>query len=217
MSQQRGDGANPSDPGSLSANYGQVGITGVDDLERNLPAGFRTVQQRARLGHGQPRYDQAVLALRTWGAHRHAGPNLEVFPAADGPVYTPVRFDESTPVERSSYEPPADFAPEGGPLLAPGDTVVEHISLLGRTIASPLRVLAVDDGDGAVEVTFGSLEGAPLIREERILVTIGDDGAVHGEVRGVAAPSASWTKLAWPLVAPALERLHTEYLTGLTR
>ena len=61
-----------------STNYGAVGAPGHFDFQRFPPKGFEVVQKRARIGHGRPRYDAAVAALRTWKVQRLSGIEVDI-------------------------------------------------------------------------------------------------------------------------------------------
>ena len=69
-----------------ATNYGSVGATAHFDFHRFPPKGFEVVQMRSRIGHGRPRYDAAVAALRTWKIQRLAA--LEGHPEAGEERFT---------------------------------------------------------------------------------------------------------------------------------
>src|SRR4051812_23110869 len=87
-------------------SYAAVGATQAADLLAYPPRGYRPIERRARIGHGEERFDYAKLAVLTWGVQRNSGFTVTV---ADAPAavsemtYTPVSFDASgEPVQPAS-------------------------------------------------------------------------------------------------------------------
>ncbi|BDZ50931.1 hypothetical protein GCM10025867_31720 [Frondihabitans sucicola] len=76
--------------------YGQVGATQAPDLMQYPPAGFRPVEYRTRVGHGDARFEAAWAAIMTWKVQERSGIKVTVdeIPAVDEGAYTPVTFDD---------------------------------------------------------------------------------------------------------------------------
>lgn len=203
--------------GERSVNYGQVGITSQAEFERFVPRGFRVIERRARIGHGRPRFDAAVVGLRTWQVQRRSGLEVTVEAAGESDVYRPVRFDGDDVVESAAYEPPADFDASGEALLQPGDSAMQTLRVAGRLIHAPVRVISVLEEPDAHTVTFGALEGHAEAGEERMRVTIAPDGAVHFELRVVWAPKAWWMPLVMPWFKRIQRQHHDRFMYALTR
>jgi uncharacterized protein (UPF0548 family) len=65
--------------------YSDVGRTSPG---AELPAGYRHVLRRARVGSGEPAFAAVASSMREWGIHRGAGLRVR----ADGPPAEDVRF-----------------------------------------------------------------------------------------------------------------------------
>jgi uncharacterized protein (UPF0548 family) len=53
--------------------YGAVGATRAPDLFSHPPQGFRPVEHRARIGHGDARFEYASAQALSWGIQRNSG------------------------------------------------------------------------------------------------------------------------------------------------
>jgi uncharacterized protein (UPF0548 family) len=53
--------------------YGAVGATRAPDLFSHPPEGFRPVERRARIGHGDARFEYASAQAMSWGVQRNSG------------------------------------------------------------------------------------------------------------------------------------------------
>ncbi|MGO1392900.1 DUF1990 family protein [Agrococcus casei] len=200
-----------------STNYGQIGITSQAEFERFIPRGFHLNEHRARIGHGRPRFDAAVAGLRTWQVQRLSGISVEVLPADAGDVYSPVIFDGDDVARGASYEKPTDYDATGAALLQPGDSAIQRIRVAGKQFQAPIRVISVLDEADSHTVTFGALEGHPEKGEERMRVTIGEDGAVHFELRVIWAPNAWWLRPTMPWFKRIQRKHHGRFMTALTK
>lgn len=198
-----------------STNYGAVGATGHFDFHRFPPKGFEVVQKRSRIGHGRPRYDAAVAALRTWKIQRLAGIEVDIVGTDEGSVYRPVGFDGTEATRAASIEPQQDFGPDGEPFLQPGDSVDQRISVAGVQIHAPMRVIAVEEEPTSHVVIIGSLEGHPLAGEERFTVEIADDETVFLHFRAIVRHDAWWVKLGGPFARALRRRYHDRFMDVL--
>ncbi|MDP3208509.1 MAG: DUF1990 family protein, partial [Rhodoglobus sp.] len=116
--------------------YGAVGATQAVDLLRYPPAGYRPLERKARIGHGDARFEWAWATTMSWGVQRGSGFTLSHVESPGGvhtQTYTPVSFDTSgLPVPPSTTQTDATFGPDGTAFVRPGDTAVLRIPVLGR-------------------------------------------------------------------------------------
>jgi uncharacterized protein (UPF0548 family) len=198
-----------------ATNYGAVGATAHFDFHRFPPKGFEVVQKRARIGHGRPRYDAAVAALRTWKIQRLSGIEVDAVGSEEGTVYRPVGFDGTEATRAASIEPQQDFGPDGEPFLQPGDSVDQRIRVGGFQIHAPMRVIAVEEEPTTHVVIIGSLEGHPLAGEERFTVEIAEDETVFLHFRAIVHNEAWWAKLGAPFSRALRHRYYDRFMDAL--
>ncbi|WP_425846449.1 DUF1990 family protein [Agrococcus sp. TSP3-2-1] len=198
-----------------STNYGAVGATSHFDFTRFPPKGFEVVQRRSRIGHGRPRFDAAVAALRTWKVQRLAGIEVDVVGTEDGTVYRPVGFQDGEATRAASVEPQQDFGPDGEPFLQPGDSIDQRIRFLGIQLHAPMRVIAVEEEPNSHGVILGSLEGHPEAGEERFTVEIAEDETVFLHFRAIVRNAAWYAKLGAPVSKALRAKYHDRYMDVL--
>ena len=198
-----------------ATNYGSVGATANFDFQRFPPKGFEVVQMRSRIGHGRPRYDAAVAALRTWKIQRLAGIEVDVVGTDDGSVYRPVGFDGNEAKRAASIEPQQDFGPDGEPFLQPGDSIDQRIRWAGIQFHAPMRVIAVEDEADSHGIILGTLEGHPEAGEERFTVEIAEDQTVFLHFRAIVRNAKWWVKLGAPIAKSVRAKYHDRYLDVL--
>ena len=181
-----------------------------------LPAeGLRGRAAARRIGHGRPRYDAAVAALRTWKIQRLAGIEVDVVGTEDGTVYRPVGFDGTEATRAASIEPQQDFGPDGEPFLQPGDSVDQRVRMLGIQIHAPMRVIAVEDEASSHGVILGTLEGHPEAGEERFTIEIAEDETVFLHFRAIVRNAKWWVKAGAPLAKATRAKYHDRYMDVL--
>jgi uncharacterized protein (UPF0548 family) len=190
----------------LAVSYGAVGATQVPDLLRYPPSGFRPIERRVRIGHGEQRWDYAWTQLFTWGVQKNSGMLVEV---SDTPAevtaltYTPVGFDAAgTPVSPATVDESGEalFGPDGSAFLRPGDTASLRIPFGPLRIAAPVRVVYVVDQPASKGFAYGTLPGHPESGEEAWMLTKADDGSVWMTIRAFSRPSSK----RWWMVYPVL-------------
>lgn len=196
-------------------NYGAVGATSHFDFHRYPPKGFEVVQLRSRIGHGRPRFDAAVAAMRTWKIQRLAGIEVDVVGTEEGTAYRPVGFEGTEATRPASIEPQQDFGPDGEPFLQPGDSINQRIRLLGIQINAPMRVIAVEEEPTSQGVILGTLEGHPETGEERFTVEIAEDETVFLHFRAIVRNAQWWVKLGAPFAKALRSKYHERYLAVL--
>ncbi|KAA6433876.1 DUF1990 domain-containing protein [Agrococcus sediminis] len=198
-----------------ATNYGAVGATAHFDFSRFPPKGFEVIQRRARIGHGRPRYDAAVAALRTWKVQRLSGIEVDVVGSEEGTVYRPVGFDGTEATRAASIEPQQDFGPDGEPFLQPGDSIDQRVRVLGMQIHAPMRVIAIEDEESSHGVILGTLEGHPEAGEERFTIEIVEDETVFLHFRALVRDAKWWVRLGSPIARAMRRRYHDRYMDVL--
>lgn len=178
--------------------YGAVGASQAPDLLAFPPAGFRPLERRARIGHGEERWRFAVLQVLSWGVKRRSG--FHVDPIASGVA-------GAGPGSRSERV----FSPDGFELVHPGDTAMLRF---GRLL-EPVRVVFVIDEPDRQGFGYGTLEGHPLCGEESFVVERRADGSVWLVVRSFSRPSTRMWMILAPAVRLAQGILTRRYLSAL--
>ncbi|MDQ1572363.1 MAG: hypothetical protein QOF79_3037 [Actinomycetota bacterium] len=187
-------------------NYGAVGATQAPDLLQYPPAGFRPLERRVRIGHGDARWTYAWTQLFTWGMQRLSGMKVDVS-ETPGEVtaltYTPVGFNtEGIPVQPSTVDSSGDalFGPDGTPFLRPGDTANLVIPFGPFSVGAPVRVVYVIDEPNRKGFAYGTLPGHPESGEEAWLLERSDDGSVWLTIRAFSRPSTSLWWMVYPML-----------------
>lgn len=187
-------------------SYAAVGATQAEDLLRYPPAGYRPVERRVRIGHGDARWEHAWTGALSWAIQRGSGMRVELH---DSPrevtdlTYTPVGFDdEGNPARPSTVDDEGEslFAPNGEPFLKPGDTATLRIPFGPLHVSAPVRVVYVVDEPAKKGFAYGTLPGHPESGEECWIIERTEDGSVWMTIRAFSRPS-HW---AWWLIYPVL-------------
>ena len=107
---------------------------------------------------------------------------------------------DGTPVQPAATSAPGEvlYAPDGSPMLCPGDTAIMHVPLFPAKV--PARVVYVVDEPLRKGFAYGTLPGHPESGEEAFIVEYRDDDSVWLTIRAFSRPS-SW--LFWVRVASA--------------
>lgn len=183
--------------------YAAVGATQAPDLMRYPPEGYRPIEQRGRIGHGDDRWAYAVDELLTGGVYRGAGMGVRItaVTAADAELtYSPVEFDAAgDPVEAAEVGAADEvYTPSGARHLRAGDIVVVGLDVRGALwVPLPGRIVLVELDERRVMCAVGTLPGHALSGEEAFTLERTDDGSVWLTVRSFARPAAWW---GWPLL-----------------
>jgi len=194
-----------------AVTYAAIGATQATDLLRHPPVGYRPIERRARIGHGEARYEYASVAALSWGIQRNSGFRVTLVdapPEIHESSYAPVSFDEhGEPIARHAVTETDEvvYGTDGTRLLAPGDTALLGV---GLGIRFPVRVIYVVDEPGRRGFAYGTLPGHPVRGEEAWVVEQRDDGSVWITVRAFSRPASR----RWWAVYPAL-RVMQEYYT----
>lgn len=193
-------------------SYAAVGATQADDLLTYPPDGYRAIERRARIGHGEARFAYAWAAALSWGIQKNSGFHVELIETpgeVSGPAYTPVSFDEAgVPVPPStSADGEHIFGPDGAPFLAPGDTALLGVPFGPFRVNAPARVVYVVDEPQRKGFAYGTIAGHPEDGEEAFLVEIWDDGSVWLVIRAFSRPA----NRLWWCVYPVLRMMQELY------
>jgi len=194
-----------------AVTYAAIGATQATDLLRHPPVGYRPIERRARIGHGEARYEYASVAALSWGIQRNSGFRVTLVdapPEIHESSYAPVSFDvNGEPIARHAVTETDEvvYGTDGTRLLAPGDTALLGV---GLGIKFAVRVIYVVDEPGRRGFAYGTLPGHPERGEESWIVEQRDDGSVWITVRAFSRPASR----RWWAVYPAL-RVMQEYYT----
>ncbi|RDH96516.1 uncharacterized protein (UPF0548 family) [Curtobacterium sp. AG1037] len=200
--------------------YGAVGATQAADLMTYPPEGFVPAESRARIGHGDQRFETAVTQTLSWQIQERSGIRVRVEdqPDDDEVRYNPVTFDErGVPIAPASIGTPRveKFAADGTPLLTAGTTATLEMHAFGQTVHAPVRVVSIIDETDRKGFAYGTLEGHPLSGEESFVVERTADGSVWLQVRQFSQPASP----KWRFLAPLLKRqqkvMAAKYLEAL--
>lgn len=182
--------------------YAAVGASQAPDLMQYPPQGYRPLELRGRIGHGDERWAHAVDELLTGGIYRGAGMGVRITPVAAPEAdvtYRPVEFDAAgAPIEAAHLGGDEVYTSSGERQVRPGDIIVVGLEV-GRQLWLPLptRVLLLEQSEQRVMYAVGTLPGHPFSGEESFTLEQTDDGSVWLTVRSFARPGPWW---AWPLL-----------------
>lgn len=194
-------------------SYAAVGATQAPDLLTHPPQGYRPLERRVRIGHGDARFEWACAMTMAWGIQSLSGFEIR---RMDAPAevtentYAPVVFDaEGTAVRPASTTPDeTHFTPDGTPFLKAGDTAVLGIPFFLWRVKAPARVVYVIDEPHRKGFAYGTMTGHPENGEEAFIVERQDDGSVWLRIRAFSRPASP----LWWMVYPVL-RFTQEFFT----
>ncbi|MBX3195079.1 MAG: DUF1990 domain-containing protein [Microbacteriaceae bacterium] len=181
------------------------------------PRGYRPTERRARIGHGRARWEHAALEVMTWCVQRRAG--IRVTPleapaeATDAP-YRPIAFQpDGTPIPPDGSQGEVAYAPDGGALLGPGDTVL--LGFPWFPLRLPARVVYVIDEPLRKGFAYGTLPGHPESGEAAFAVEYRDDDSVWLIQRSFSRPSAWIYWVGYPVLRFLQEVYQSRYERSL--
>ncbi len=200
--------------------YAAVGATQAADLMVYPPEGYRPMVRRARIGHGDARFEFAWSEALSWGIQRRSGFRVEV---SETPrevmeqTYTPVSFDaDGTPVAPTREVDHALFGSDGTAFVVPGDTAWIVIPVVGPWgVRSPARVVYVIDEPNRKGFAYGTLPGHPESGEEAFVVDQAADGSVWLTITAFSRPSAWYWWALYPVLRMFQEYYTRRYLRSL--
>ncbi|MGV8884897.1 MAG: DUF1990 family protein [Microbacteriaceae bacterium] len=189
-----------------AVTYAAVGATQAPDLLPYPPAGYRPIERRVRIGHGQERFDWACTSAMSWGIQKNSGMVVEALatPAEVSHLtYRPVAFDDAgdpvTPAVLGAA-PESMFGPDGTPFVVPGDSAVLHIPFGPLRVRAYARVVYVVDEPNRKGFAYGTLPGHPEKGEEAFIVEQQEDGSVWLRIRAFSRPAHLWWWPAYPVL-----------------
>lgn len=203
----------------VPVTYGAVGATKAPDLLAFPPTGYRPIERRVRIGHGDARWEFAWTEAMSWGIQRRAGLRIEVDPApveATVGSYTPVAFDEvGAPVRAAVVGEGGEtvYAADGTPLLRPGDVV--RLRLGALPVRFPARVVYVVDEPTRRGFAYGTLPGHPERGEEAFIVERHPDGSVWLVIRAFSRPANLFVWIGAPIARMLQSRFTRRYERAL--
>jgi uncharacterized protein (UPF0548 family) len=202
--------------GERPVNYAAVGATRAPDLMAFPPAGYRPIERRARIGHGDARFEYAWVTALTWGIQRKSGFRIRHEDAPQvGDEYRPVLFDVArAPIGRATSTETV-YGENGESLLVAGDTVLLVIPFGPFGITAPVRVVYVVDEPKRKGFAYGTLPGHPENGEESFVVDQRNDGSVWITLRAFSRPSSRFWWSVYPVLRLAQEFYTRRYLRAL--
>lgn len=216
------DGAVHSAPlHERAVTYGAVGTTRADDLLDYPPAGYRPLERRAMIGHGDARWEWAWTQTLSWGIQRRSGFRVQIEEApltASELRYQPVGFDAAgNPVQPAVVGEGGEqvFLPDGSALLRSGDSAWLGIRFLLLRLRFPCRVVYVLDEPQRRGFAYGTLPGHAERGEEAFLVDRHDDGSVWITIRAFSRPANAFWWLVDPVLRIAQHLATQRYLRAL--
>jgi uncharacterized protein (UPF0548 family) len=196
----------------VPVTYGAVGATQAPDLLRYPPKGYRPLERRVRIGHGDARWDFAWTETMSWGIQRRSGLRVEPEPApAEATVasYTPVAFDDrGAPIQPAVVGEGGEtvYAADGTALLRAGDSA--RLRLWPWPFRIPARVVYVVDEPTRRGFAYGTLPGHPERGEEAFIVERQADGSVWLVIRAFSRPAGLFVWIGAP-IARLLQAVYT--------
>lgn len=204
-----------------AVSYGAIGASKAVDLLTFPPRGYRPFEARARIGHGDARWEHAWQSLMGWGAHRGSGFEVELAEAPDAVgegTYQPVTFDTGgVPVRAATRSDSGEllFGPDGNRFIAPGDSATLTLRLGPLRVKAPVRVVYVVDERDRRGFAYGTLPGHPERGESSFVVERTSDGSVWLEVRGFSRPAHGGVWALYPALRLAQSIVMRRYLRAL--
>lgn len=200
-------------------SYAAVGATKAADLLQYPPEGYRPIERRSRVGHGEARFEYAWTTALSWGIQRNSGFTVRIAQppseVTDG-TYSAVNFAEDGAPIRPAERREDVFGPDGTPLLVPGDTVELVIPFGPFGVAAPARVVYVIDEPNRKGFAYGTLPGHPEDGEEAFIVELNDDGSVWLTIRAFSRPANRWWWVVYPVLRAVQEVYTRRYLRSLS-
>lgn len=201
--------------------YAAIGATQVDEFGRYPPKGYRAIERRVRVGHGEERWHHAWTETLSWGIKTRSGfrvKHVEAPAEVVANTYIPVTFDDAgEPVQPAQLSTDEVFADTGARLVRAGDTAVLLLGVGALSIHEPVRVLTVVDEPTRRGFSYGTLAGHPLSGEESFVVEKFGDGSVWLTIRSISRPAAPVWWALLPFLRLAQQWFLSRYEHALTK
>lgn len=204
-----------------TVSYGAIGATQAVDLMQYPPPGYRPLERRARVGHGDARFEYAWSQALSWGIQKNSGFRVRRIDAPrDEEVdrYIPITFDElGNPIAPDERDAQAMFGADGTPFVQPGDSALLSIPVLGPLcVKAPVRVVYIVDEPKRKGFAYGTMAGHPEDGEEAFVLDQREDGSVWLTVRAFWRPATWYWWIGYPGLRIAQEFYTRRYLRSLS-
>ncbi|WP_395640122.1 DUF1990 family protein [Pseudolysinimonas sp.] len=205
-----------------AVTYAAIGATHDDEFLRYPPKGYRAIERKVRLGHGEERWHHAWTETLSLGIQRRSGLRVT---RVDAPAevmentYTPVTFDDDgQPVHPASTTSGEQvYADTGAQLVRPGDTAVLLLGWGRLSLRIPVRIVYLVDEPTRRGFAYGTLPGHPESGEEAFIVERRDDDSVWLTIRVLSRPGHPALWAVSPLLRLVQAIFLSRYEHALTR
>jgi uncharacterized protein (UPF0548 family) len=198
--------------------YAAIGATQASDLLSFPPSGYRPMERKARIGHGDARFEYASTAVMTWAVQRNSGMvvNVAQAPASvSAMTYTPIEFDETGEPKPRPDDDEVLYAADGTRAVGPGDSAVLGIPFGPFRLKAPVRVVYIVREPKRRGFAYGTLPGHPERGEEGWIVEQREDGSVWITVRAFSRPGGPGWWAVYPVLRIVQEVYTRRYLRAL--
>jgi uncharacterized protein (UPF0548 family) len=205
-----------------AVTYAAIGATQDDDFLRYPPKGYRAIERKVRVGHGEERWNHAWTETLSLGIQRRSGFRVQ---RVESPAeilensYSPVTFDDDgQPVQPASTTSGEHvFADTGAQLVLPGETAVMLLGWGPLSIRIPVRIVYTIDEPTRRGFAYGTLPGHPESGEEAFIVEQRDDESVWLTIRAFSRPAHPALWAVYPVLRLFQAIFTSRYEHALTR
>ena len=205
-----------------AVTYAAIGATQDDEFTRYPPKGYRAIERKVRLGHGEERWHHAWTETLSLGIQRRSGLRVK---RIDAPAeilentYTPVTFDDDgQPVQPASTTSGEQvYADTGAQLVRPGDTAILLLGWGPASLRIPVRVVYLVDEPARRGFAYGTLPGHPESGEEAFVVERREDDSVWLTIRAFSRPAHPALWVVYPVLRLFQAIFTSRYEHALTR
>jgi uncharacterized protein (UPF0548 family) len=202
--------------------YAAIGATQDDDFLRYPPKGYRAIERKVRIGHGEERWHHAWTETLSLGIQRRSGLRVK---RVESPAevlensYSPVTFDaEGQPVQPASTTSGEQvYADTGAKLVAAGETAILLLGWGPLSLRAPVRIVYVIDEPTRRGFAYGTLPGHPESGEEAFIVEQRDDDSVWLTIRAFSRPAHPALWVVYPVLWLVQAIITSRYEHALTR
>ncbi|GHF27263.1 hypothetical protein GCM10011600_30150 [Pseudolysinimonas yzui] len=202
--------------------YAAIGATQDDDFLRYPPKGYRAIERKVRIGHGEERWHHAWTETLSLGIQRRSGLRVK---RVESPAevlensYSPVTFDqEGQPVQPASTTSGEQvYADTGAKLVAAGETAILLLGWGPLSLRAPVRIVYVIDEPTRRGFAYGTLPGHPESGEEAFIVEQREDESVWLTIRAFSRPAHPALWIVYPVLWLVQAIITSRYEHALTR
>jgi uncharacterized protein (UPF0548 family) len=205
-----------------AVTYAAIGATQDEDFVRYPPKGYRAIERKVRIGHGEDRWHHAWTETLSLGIQRRSGlrvKRIDAPPAVMENTYTPVAFDDDgQPVQPASVTSGEQvYADTGAQLVRPGDTAILLLGWGPASVRIPVRVVYLIDEPTRRGFAYGTLPGHPESGEEAFVVELREDESVWLTIRAFSRPAHPVLWVVYPVLRLFQAIFTSRYEHALTR